>query len=216
MRVVFGPSARALGKGLATPLEKWAEGRAESAGGIVMDAARITRESGMKPNAVPGRVLWPLLEKASVEEDSGLRARWAALLANASMNPEGVLPSFVAILGELAPIEARLLQRIHEVSIQYTAITARTNNPMNTEADHLHAVAVVDMLRSEPLMADVGIDSGAAFDVYTGNLHRMELINSVASPPNWDGLDFPLATTPFGDAFVAACMTPAERASVSV
>jgi Abortive infection alpha len=61
------------------------------------------------PKVVPERMLVPLLESASLEEDRELCRVWALLLANMARNPEGVLPAFVSILGELSPTEARLL-----------------------------------------------------------------------------------------------------------
>src|SRR5438552_1884807 len=75
---IFGPSARAVGKGIAAPLEAWAERRVEATKSVIVDAALQVQAAGGNPHPVPGRVLMPLLEKASLEEDHELRRRWVA------------------------------------------------------------------------------------------------------------------------------------------
>ncbi len=214
MKEMLGPSARAIGKGIAAPIEAWAERRVKSASDTVFTAARTIADSGGTARPVPGRILGPLLEKSSLEEEPDLRARWAALLANASMTPDAVLPSFVSILGELSPIEARLLQRIYELSIQYAPIVARTNNPNNTEADHLRSKQIIDALTQESLMESVGVLSASAFIVYATNLERLMLISQGDADSDLPGANWPIVTTSFGDAFMAACMTPIEREGV--
>src|SRR5262245_8715236 len=106
---ILTPSADAIGHGLAAPFEQWAERRRENAFGVLVDAATILLEKGVEPVAVPGRVLFPILEKSSVEENSDLRQAWSRLLATAG-NPvtaDTVLASFAHVLGELSPIEVQ-------------------------------------------------------------------------------------------------------------
>src|SRR5713101_4624484 len=50
-------------------------------------AERMAQEAGFTPQAVPPKILFPLLEGASFEEDEDLHDMWAALLANAA-SPE--------------------------------------------------------------------------------------------------------------------------------
>src|SRR5581483_8633125 len=72
--------------------------------------------AGKAPQPVPGRLLLPILEKGSLEEDGDLQQRWAALLANSAAQPENVLPAFVSILAELSPVEAALLERLRRAT----------------------------------------------------------------------------------------------------
>jgi hypothetical protein len=71
----------------------------------------MAQEAGFTPEAVPPKILFPLLEGASFEENEDLHTMWAALLANAASpeNAESVRPSFLAILKHMAPDEAKLL-----------------------------------------------------------------------------------------------------------
>jgi hypothetical protein len=75
----------------------------------------MAREAGFTPQAVPPKILFPLLEGASFEEDEGLHDMWAALLANAaSASGENVRPGFIALLREMAPDEAKLLNWLYD------------------------------------------------------------------------------------------------------
>lgn len=77
----------------------------------VEKAEKMVQDAGFTPKAVPIKLLFPLLEGASLEEDEDLHTMWAALLANAA-SPENagkVRPAFSAILRELTPDEAALL-----------------------------------------------------------------------------------------------------------
>ncbi len=76
-------------------------------------AEKMAKDAGFTPQAVPIKLLFPLLEGASFEEDESLHDMWASLLANAS-SPDGdtVRPGFIAILKQLAPDEALVLKFI--------------------------------------------------------------------------------------------------------
>ncbi len=77
----------------------------------VEKAEKMAREAGFTPQAVPPKILFPLLEGASMEDDESLHDLWASLLANASSpkNAEKVRPGFIAVLRQLAKDEALLL-----------------------------------------------------------------------------------------------------------
>src|SRR5229473_49166 len=53
----------------------------------VEKAERMAQVAGFTPQAVPPKILFPLLEGASFEEDEDLHTMWAALLTN-SASPE--------------------------------------------------------------------------------------------------------------------------------
>jgi hypothetical protein len=66
----------------------------------------------MKPVAT--RLFFPVLESASIEDDDEMQTRWAALLANEAICVGSVHPSFIETLKQLAPDDARLLDRIFD------------------------------------------------------------------------------------------------------
>ncbi|MEO5926269.1 MAG: Abi-alpha family protein [Bryobacteraceae bacterium] len=77
----------------------------------------MAQAAGFTPKAVPPKILFPLLEGASLEEDEGLHDMWAALLTNAA-SPDGaekVRPSFTEVLRQMAPDEAVLLKWLHGI-----------------------------------------------------------------------------------------------------
>lgn len=77
---------------------------------------KIANEAGFTPQAVPPKILFPLLEGASFEDDENLHDMWANLLANAASQDgdRKVKPGFIAILRQMDPDEAALLQWMAE------------------------------------------------------------------------------------------------------
>jgi hypothetical protein len=92
---------------------------------LLEKAERMAQEAGFTPQAVPPKILFPLLEGASFEEDEGLHDMWSALLANASspLRTERVRLGFVAILRQMSPDEAGLLNWVYD--------TADNSPPLN-------------------------------------------------------------------------------------
>ena len=65
-------------------LDEWVRRRHKRAEAVLTDSAEMLRTAQLEPQPVPGRILFPLMQYASLEEDDDLRAKWTALLANAS------------------------------------------------------------------------------------------------------------------------------------
>jgi hypothetical protein len=80
-----------------------------------MAAAEKIRESGLPTRAyseVSDRLLRAILEGGAMEGDEAMQERWANLLANAlTEGAAEVHPAFPAILAEIEPSEAALLDR---------------------------------------------------------------------------------------------------------
>ena len=77
---VLGPSADAKGQAI----KEWLENRNNRAQQTVVEAATLMHDAAVEPQAVPGRLLLPILEWSSVQDEPELRLKWAALLANAA------------------------------------------------------------------------------------------------------------------------------------
>src|SRR5438034_6117948 len=75
----------------------------------VEKAERMAQQAGFTPKAVPPKILFPILEGASFEEDENLHDMWAALLANAALPEDGIRPGFIATLKQMSKDEALLL-----------------------------------------------------------------------------------------------------------
>ena len=96
---------------------------------IVIEAKRQLANAGLSPHEVPLKIIHPLLEAASLEEDESLRERWAALLANSARSDDSgeILASFPAILKELSSREVRFLSALYQQVEAKTA--ARSERP---------------------------------------------------------------------------------------
>src|SRR5947209_3388562 len=94
---MLGPAVDEVAEQLRTEIRVYRYGRTLK---LLEKAERMAQEAGYTPNAVPIKLLFPLLEGASFEEDEDLHDMWAALLANAASpeNAETVRPGFIAIL----------------------------------------------------------------------------------------------------------------------
>jgi len=80
---------------------------------------RILREAGLPANAVPTRLLFPIVDASSIEDDETLQEMWAGLLATASQQTDSVSPSFIETLKQLTPDDARHLEVTCQDSVKH-------------------------------------------------------------------------------------------------
>jgi hypothetical protein len=115
LKRVLGPLGDELGTAIANPLREWNEARLQRGFDTMNEAALALDAAGKTATKVPGRVLFPLLQSASLEEDADLRRMWAILLANAADSARAVdmMPAFASILADLTPTEALALQAVY-------------------------------------------------------------------------------------------------------
>jgi hypothetical protein len=71
---------------------------------------RLLREARLSAHAVPPRLLLPIMEASSVEDNETLQDMWAGLLATASQQTDSVSPAFIETLKQLTPDDARHLE----------------------------------------------------------------------------------------------------------
>ncbi len=106
---LLGPAADECGLYLQDRLRVWRRGNVQK----VLELAHEKLEgSSEEAKPVEPKLWFQVLEKASLEDDEYLRDKWASLLASAATGRK-VLPSFVSILSQLSPDEARLLEKVY-------------------------------------------------------------------------------------------------------
>jgi len=116
---ILGPTGDVVGEALAHPIVEWQRRRVERAQDVLDRAARQLEEQGHEPRPVPGRVLMPILDAASLEENESLRETWTNLLARAaSSHLDEVLPAFPAMLSRLSPQEVEVLSVMFESAME--------------------------------------------------------------------------------------------------
>ena len=104
-----GPMAEEFGAMLGDKVRVY---RVKNMVATMQKTERILRDAGLSPNAVPPRLLLPIIENSSIEDNESLQDMWAGLLATASQQKDSVSPSFIETLKQLTPDEARHLENI--------------------------------------------------------------------------------------------------------
>jgi hypothetical protein len=135
---LLGPAATEVGLSLSDSLKVW---RFKRQIRLLQEVKRLLDQSGQDIKPIATRLFFPALEAASIEDDDEMQTRWAALLANEAISVGSVHPSFIDILKQLAPGDARLLDRISDSctstnthTIQWWMISPRSQ-PEQRERD---------------------------------------------------------------------------------
>lgn len=204
---ILSPAGDALGSAFAHPIVEWQKRRVERGTKLLEDAAAALQKANQEPQAVPARVLMPILERGSLEEDEELRERWVALLANAASNPESVLPAFASILGELSPTEARILRRIDAIQAEQRYLR---ESPEPDEAGAFRRVMELDEAATlGQVQQHVGIESDFQLNLLLANLQRLALI-AITTRPQQERELHGVRLTRLGRALVQACSRPQD------
>jgi|ERR1017187_9001138 hypothetical protein len=98
-------------------LDRYNGRRAVNLAKVVARAQERARENGLDPSKIPLKVIHPLIENASLEEDVDLQNMWANLLYAASdqtVSPKPY-PAFVEVMKQLSREEARLFNAMWDV-----------------------------------------------------------------------------------------------------
>lgn len=162
----------------------------------------MAQEAGFTPQAVPPKILFPLLEGASFEEDESLHDMWAALLANAASpeNREKVKPGFIATLKNLSVDEAALLNWIFG---QRTGLQAPPFNRPLTYSDLMNAYASLGFVEENDGLDTIAIET-IAFETCLQGLEAERLIHAQDTSQD-------RSLTFRGLAFVLACRPPKPK-----
>jgi len=108
IKAILGPATAEIAERFRDDIRLYRYGRQLE---CLKKAEKMAKDAGFTPKAVPIKLLFPLLEGASLEENEDLHTMWAALLANEA-SPEGqkTRPRFLATLRELSVDEASILK----------------------------------------------------------------------------------------------------------
>jgi abortive infection alpha-like protein len=206
---LFGPSVDYAGQGL----RKWLERRTFRAQAVIADAAQMLQDADVEAREVPGRILLPLIEYASLEDDEELQRKWAALLANAASSKSSnfILPAFADILRQLTPVQARMLDWMHDMKSEYETWptiwpdvsrdqieTAFSLSPAN------YALLITDLERLQLIEPRRDIKSND--ETIDGDEMFQLIIARWNSQVKYDSIGF----TALGLRFVEACKPPSK------
>ena len=162
---------------------------------LVLKAKQFLEEKGIEPKRELPKVVAPLLEAGSLEEENDMKDRWAALLASAAADPTKVPPAFPRILSDLSSTEARILEWM---------------------TDRVHRE--IGWVATGQEIRDVHRLSTSEYEVLMGNLVRLNLCRPLLNPELMDEAKVGRGTewlsyqqvefTHLGIAFVWACRPP--------
>jgi len=162
---------------------------------IITKAQTKIDASGLDKKQIPLKVLVPIIENSSLEQDENMQDKWANMLANAATGNVEISPNYAAILNELSPIEVSILDKIYQEVNKETDYQKRKN--FQFDANKLKT------------MLDITEEKT---DLIIENLFRLNVLQSPAGQGVMLG-DFPFALrttkifefTTLGYEFVKAC-----------
>ncbi|WP_103669511.1 Abi-alpha family protein [Pseudanabaena sp. BC1403] len=114
---VVSPSAKIIGSWLGDSLSvNYSQWRAKQAAKVVEGAGEILAELNLKPTICKPKILLPLIEQASLEEDDDLTKKWMGLLASAVIG-DSIHPSYSKILSEIIQSEAKIIDYLYSLEM---------------------------------------------------------------------------------------------------
>lgn len=177
-------------------------------------ARQLTEAAGKDAKPIPPRVLVPMLEGASLEDDHELQERWAALLANAAIagDDESMLPVFAKILANLTPLSARGLQVLATPRDNRRKLISEPSGASPEEFAKMLGSAVVDDGAAQGLLGRANAIAGLL--VREGIVSQTPVLRQSGTYARGEPADVRLQGTELkvsdlGIAFLAACTPPA-------
>lgn len=216
---VVGPLADQAGE----TLKVWVNKRWGHLLRTTEQADAMLKAAGIEAQPVPGRILFPILEHCTLEEEPELQKKWAALLANAARpGPDGeVLPAYAEVLRQLTPMQARMLDWMYlqrtewaPDSVQWHDVHRQQIEEVFPEGKERYALLVTDLERLQVIERVRTLNNPfASMEARRGNLRSVvgELIDRWDDPVRFDRV----ALTALGLAFVRACSPPPVHTSDS-
>ena len=166
---------------------------------LMQRADQFLREAGLAApsRGVPLKIAIPLLQAATIEDDDSLQDLFAALLVNAANAGSGVEVhrSFIEILSQITPIEARILNVIYSLPFDKARHAGITTDALPNSARILDKNEEAKQQPSDEIALALG------------NLVR---VGCVKIPGTWGGGETFSSVNPtlLGREFVRACTVP--------
>jgi hypothetical protein len=204
LRQLFGPAATEAGLAWGDSTRLW---RVKRLVQCLDDFREFAMKRGLKLKPVAVKILFPLLEGATLEDDDDLHQRWVALLINAaSTDYENEIPAyFPDILKQLTRDEARLLDSAYD---ELTVGAEKRRAELQSKHPNFKGDAVAMLGISGKLISTVhpmAVDNLERLRLVTRNLTALAVDDALA---NTMATGNHLYMTELGKAFVNACRFP--------
>ncbi len=110
LTTVFGMTAEEVGKTLTTNIRNFNAKKTAETFAVVY---KQLEDTGTAAHRVAPKILYPILEGISLEEDEYLKEKWTKLLTSSIAKGE-IHPSYISILSDLSSLDAKVLQAISD------------------------------------------------------------------------------------------------------
>lgn len=205
---LLGPGAEETGQLLADKIRYL---RFKNGLRTFQKAQELLQHAGIQPKSLNLKVLVPILEGCSLEDDADLVSKWAGLLASAAAG-DPIPASYPKILSELTPGEARLLNLVNEWNEKISAVASERQDKPRGHCYPVHVILERTGLSGHLLLKRTGITEQelprVMFDLDTR--HGLVHFYGQKWKPDLDEL-WQMTLTPFGDDFVRVCRGPQPR-----
>lgn len=205
VRQVSGPVATEVGLILGDYFRVW---RLKNAVRLLDDVKQVASDANLRLKPVAPRLLFPILDAATLDDDEDLHKRWVALLTNAAQTDfdSEILPCFPDILKQLTSVEAQFLDKAYDDA---TADAEKRSTPQTAALYGLlepnrisgHVLSNVHPLVVENLERLMLVSRNSGVKLSTDDQRYV----SVTATSNR------LYVTSLGKAFVRACRLPKGR-----
>lgn len=184
VRELSGPAATEIGLMLGDFFRVW---RLKRVVRYLGEVREVASRAGLRLKPVAPRVLFPILDSASLEDNEDLHQRWIALLTNAASDSNNVLPYFPDFLKQLTSEDAQFLDRT------YDTLTLQKESWR------------IGQLWGE--LGPVRINTADTSPITIENLKRLSLVSWVRIESQGPESGH-LYITKLGEAFIHACRLP--------
>ncbi len=143
LTTVFGMTAEETGKALKTGIRNFnAKKTAETFAAVY----KQLEEAGIEPRRVAPKILYPILDGVSLEEDDYLKEKWANLLTSAIAEGQ-IHPSYASILSDLSSLDAKVLQAIGNEEKNSSRYSANEHSIFRSLSEQLDVKIIVEKVQ---------------------------------------------------------------------
>lgn len=219
LEAIFGPASVEAGLMLKDSVQYY---RFKRRVRFFQQTQKALADAGIKPTHVPLKILLPIIENASNEEDDNLQDLWANLLANAAdpaEENEGVYPAFPSILKELTAQDAKFLDslfktasvlakggahygmEVYQVKIDPRTVSVTYKGPQRRGDGR----ATPEEIRAEARAMHISLDTFERQGVF------VKVYGDAKSDEGTNTVGIAYSFTSLGTSFVMACRAPRSR-----
>lgn len=133
---------------------------------VVLRAKQDLDKAGLSAKEVPFRIIHPLLESASIEENETVQSYWAGLLVTAAARTTSAHvahPAYIEILRQLSPEDCKLLDNLYPDSLPLLRLSNNDYDREGMKVGQKIAASAVPMILNVSrlqLVTALGLTSG--------------------------------------------------------